>query len=636
MRSARVVIFAAVIAVVSLAQPTARSSALGNVGTSGPAIAGGKDSVAIGFVGQTSSPADQLGDAIEFSVSPATGSVAAPIFTNGLTTQSIPLGGLPCPAQHETVPVAQLTKCFARTAVTSVEAGDAVVTMRNPRLGPQLLRVTITFLKPRVVIPRMTVPSPNYGTSLHIQNTGTAPAIYMTGFYNSSGDQVAARRNATPVPPGAMRVLHLSDEPLLLDFDGMAIVASDQPAAVTIYHDTERGGRIRRAMANALPYDEVMGAATLSLPYVANALENTYNTRFSIANTGRTTSCVRVTYTFVPGAGAVGPEGRAPLVHPGGGGGACAADQFRIGPFQSVTIAPSSDGRAILFPAGTKNTLMSATIESQGGHVGAVVLAFTSDATVKEAGYEGFRVSGFSKSDVSKDIALPLAMKTADGYYTQVLFSNPGDAAADVTITYTGSTGTHVKTLSVPAGGVTNHSTYSDNVVPSGFIGAARISSTQPLAAVLFRAKKVDPNGDLDEDLYTAVAGQPAEQAATVLAFPLIVRRVDKLPGRDGANSWISVTVPGGGAANLTLRAVGTCSSGGVAPDSVFTATKRVTGSFVFYTNAEADTGLGGTPPSCFNGAVMITSDVPILAVASFISDRFPGDGEAVYTGIAP
>jgi hypothetical protein len=279
-------------------------------------------------------------------------------------------------------------------------------------------------------------------------------------------------------------------------------------------------------------------------------------------------------------------------------------------------------------PGVTINTLMAVLVEATGGTVGVSVRAYTSDSTSKEAAYEGFDTA----MDVGTEIVVPLALKTVDGYYTHILFSNPFEGTADVEVTYTGNTGTHTASQTLGPFGVGNHSTYSDNVVPSGFVGAAVVKSSSPIAVVVFRAKKVDPAGELDEDLYTSLSGVPIELAAKETWFPFIARRVLRTAGFDGINSWISISVPNGGEANLTLRAVGACEG----PDQVYTSTRMIQGSHIFYLNSETDTGLGPNPPGCFWGAVQVSSDVDIVGTASYIHDAVPGDGEAVYNGVVP
>jgi hypothetical protein len=283
-------------------------------------------------------------------------------------------------------------------------------------------------------------------------------------------------------------------------------------------------------------------------------------------------------------------------------------------------------------PDPTVNALMAATVVITNGAAGVTVNAFTSDGTAKAASYEGFFVTGSGTgvppADIGTNIVLPLALKTDDGYYTQALLSNPNSSAANVTLTYSGNTGTHVVKMTVPANGVANHSVYSDNIVPLGFVGSATVTSDQPVAAVLFRAKKVSPTSDYDEDLYTAVNGVPAVRAAKTLRLPVILRRYLADDSHVGENSWVSVTVPGGGTANLTLRSIGGCTSATLT--DVYTTTKQINGSFIFYENADTDSGFGSNP-ACFAGAMTITSDVPVVAVASFISDLGSGDQEGVY-----
>jgi hypothetical protein len=156
------------------------------------------------------------------------------------------------------------------------------------------------------------------------------------------------------------------------------------------------------------------------------------------------------------------------------------------------------------------------------------------------------------------------------------------------------------------------------------------VRATGPVAVVAFRAKKVHPASDLDENLYTALNGIPLDGASNEVWFPAIFRRLSSDATHDGINSWISVSVPNAGAADVTLRAVGSCGD----DEPAFVTTKRITGSFVFYMNAETETGLGPDPPPCFVGGVLLTSNVPVVGTASYINDLRPGDGEAVYNGV--
>ena len=52
------------------------------------------------------------------------------------------------------------------------------------------------------------------------------------------------------------------------------------------------------------------------------------------------------------------------------------------------------------------------------------------------------------------------------------------------------------------------------------------------------------------------------------------MQRVGKDASHDGRNSWVSVTVPGGGSANLTIRMVGGCTTADL--NKVYTTTRRI------------------------------------------------------------
>ena len=130
----------------------------------------------------------------------------------------------------------------------------------------------------------------------------------------------------------------------------------------------------------------------------------------------------------------------------------------------------------------------------------------------------------------------------------------------------------------------------------------------------------------VDEDLYTAVNGIPAERASTTAKFPLVFRRVYNTSSLDGFNSWVSVSVADGGTANVTLTTVNDTTTGapGCGAAATYTATYTITGSFIFFQNLDdpAVNGLNATP-GCLWGGMTITSDNGIIAIAN-VGDRRP------------
>ena len=63
------------------------------------------------------------------------------------------------------------------------------------------------------------------------------------------------------------------------------------------------------------------------------------------------------------------------------------------------------------------------------------------------------------------------------------------------------------------------------------------------------------------------------------------------------------------------------------------TATKQIAGSFVFYQNADSDSGFGPPVPACAWAGMTITSDVPIIVVAALVNDmpNNPGDTDSMF-----
>jgi hypothetical protein len=478
------------------------------------------------------------------------------------------------------------------------------------------------------VLPAL-LPNSKENTSSIAQNNGSASATIVMDIYTTAGVQIpSATVVFTNVPPGGTRVFPQAlNTGLPAGFRGVGVISSDQPINALLVRDIESNTFAKSySIHNAYP----TGGSKVTLPYVANALDNTYNTRFAIANTGSAEACITVLYTFPGGV-------KSPVSDAGSGSLACSGGGYKIPVGGQISFAPNSVDGAIPMPASTANSIMAATITSTGSTITVGVDAYLSGGLRKLASYDGF-VVGSSASDATDDvgtvISIPLAIKL-DGYYTQILLSNANSAAASATITYTGNTGTYTVNLSIPANGTASHSVYEAvGGIPEGFVGAATVTSDQPLAAVLFRSKMTSPGSFLDEDLYTAVNGVPTDRATNTAKFPLIFRRAYASGGASGYNTWISVTVASGGTANLTITAINDTSNSapGCSAAATYTSTKQITGSFIFYQNLNADNGFGAAP-GCFWGGVVITSDVAIIAIADATNDLNVGDNDGLYNG---
>lgn len=480
------------------------------------------------------------------------------------------------------------------------------------------------------VLPAL-LPNSKENTSSIAQNNGNAPATIVMDIYTPQGVQIpSATVVFANVPAGGTRVFAQAlNTGLTPGFRGVGVISSDQPINALLVRDIESSaGAKSYSVHNAYP----TGGTKVTLPYIANNAGSTYNTRFAIANTGNAEACVTVLYTF-PGVA------QPPVSDSGSGGVTCAGGGYKIPVGGQISFAPGIVDGSMPMPASTANAIMAATVTTTASTVTVGVDAYLSGGLRKLASYDGFIV-GASAGDTTDDLglttAIPLAIKLG-GYYTQILISNPNPTAATATINYSGNTGSYSVPLSIPANGTANHSVYDvAGGIPEGFVGAATITSDQPIAAVLFRSKMTSPGSYIDEDLYTAVNGVPTDRATTSAKLPLIFRRAGAGGGLSGYNTWVSVSVADGSTANVTLTAINDTSNGvaGCNAPATYTATRSVSGSFVFYQNADSDNGFGQNP-TCFWGGMTITADKPIIAVANATNDLVPGDNDGLYNAFS-
>jgi len=477
------------------------------------------------------------------------------------------------------------------------------------------------------------LPNSKENTSVIAQNNGSAAATIALDLYTPGGIYIStASVIDTGVPVGATRTFAQAiNTGLVPGFRGVGILSSDQPVNALLVRDIESAaGQKSYSIHNS----SAAGGSVVTLPYVANAINGVYNTRISIANAGTTIACVTISYSFVDGS-------RSPVTDSGPGGNGCTTG-YPVAVGGQVAFAPDTVDGATAMPAQTSNGLMAATVTATGATVTVAVDGYLSGGPRKLASYDGFVVDAAnpSASDTGTTIAIPLALKTADGFYSQILLSNPNPTVAHATITYRDATGlTYTVPLVVAVNGVATHSVYSDNVVPVGFVGAATVTSDQPLAAVLFRSKMTTAGSFVDEDLYSAVNGVPVVRATTSAKLPLIFRHAYKAGSSDGYNTWVSVSVADGGSANLTITAVNDTQNAapGCSAPATYTAARTISGSFLFYQNLDDPSRNGfGTLPSCFWGGMTITSDRPIIAIANATNDLYSGDNDGTYNAFAP
>lgn len=480
-------------------------------------------------------------------------------------------------------------------------------------------------------------------TVVLVQNLGNSPADIALDVYTPGGLLVKpASRVSLGVAPGASTQFPQAvNNGIVAGFKGFGVLSSSQPINSLVVRDI-----LRPAGTNAKSYSLVGASAegghTLAMPLLLHELLTfDWNSRISIVNVGSGAACVVMTYHLLPNAG--GATGNSPQTVVDNGPGCLGGTGYVVNAGSQITISPEPGD--IPFPQSTFNNQIAALAEvrnaSAANPITASVEIYRSDGNRLLGSYNApvYNENDPAADDVGTDVVLPIAMKSTSGFYTVAGVMNLGDAAADVTITYegnladgTGAASTQVVTLpSVDKAAF--HSTYSpgDNV-PIGFVGSARITSSQPLAVVEIRGKLTssNPPGDA-EPIYTAVNGVPIDRASEEWTAPLYFRRfAPGPPGTVGYNSWVQVIVADGGSAQVTLRFAGDPTSG--CPVGPYQATFPVNGSRVFYANLNSDNGFpAGQTPSCFFGGLTVTADDPVIVINQVGADKFPGgDSEGV------
>ncbi len=480
-------------------------------------------------------------------------------------------------------------------------------------------------------------------TSVIAQNDGDAPSVMVMDFHTPGGVLItAASQVFTDVPPGASRTFaHALNGGLVPGFRGVGALSSDQPMNALLAREiTGPDGRRSWSLHTA----SARGGTRVILPYVANRLEDVVpgdkvSTRLAIANAGERTACVHLTYAFVPDRGRLGPEGRRVRTDPGPRRSRdCPRGGHPIPPNGQITFAPLREDGALPMPAVARNTLAAVTIDST--ELVTVAADVYHRDGLRLAAYDGFLVGARDSEtdDVSTRMMLPLALKTADGLWTEYALANPGSQPTTARITYTGTVGESGARVSVtaevevPAGAARGHNVFDVENLPTSFRGAATIESSQPLAVVLLRGKMTEAGSFEHEPPWAAANGVPVERASRTAKLPLVARDAGGGDGRDGLSTSVSVAVVGGGTANLRITTTNDPSAGCGGAATVYTARVTVTGTAIFDQSADDPRRNGlNAVPACLRGSMTIASDREIVVVAHVTSDLGEGDNDALY-----
>ncbi len=488
------------------------------------------------------------------------------------------------------------------------------------------------------------LPTGAENTVINIQNVGTANATITVDYYKPDGSFVCSK-SEEDVPPGAIRSFYQVNESCLLaGFRGVGVASSDQPIVALEERDIlSSGGFKSYSVANA----SATGGHKLAIPLALNELlTHDWNSRIAVVNAGSTVACIKNTYYLQPDRGGATTGAVQTVVDNPPGQPGC-ANGYAVPAGGQVTFGRSGTGFT-RFPVSTDNNQMAILIEvlNPGDNkIVANVDIYRSDgnrllgsysANVIDAGAPG-------SDDVGTNILIPFTIKTATGHYTEIGAMNVSGTPADITINYVGviegtTTPVNVTVVLPNVANTASHSIYDSFDIPVGFIGYARITSTATVAGLLLRGKQTQYYSGVDEDIFAAASGVPADQAGTKWSVPMVLRRFAPSPPYIGYNSEIQVIVADGSTASVTIHMVGdpayVVTYG--CPIGPYDLIYSVTGSQDFYMNFEgslsAPNGFPlGLAPSCFFGGATITANKPIIVLGNLTSDKNPGDNDAMF-----
>ncbi|MDP2948203.1 MAG: hypothetical protein Q8P22_01525, partial [Chloroflexota bacterium] len=353
-----------------------------------------------------------------------------------------------------------------------------------------------------------------------------------------------------------------------------------------------------------------------------------WSTRFAVSNTSHSiTACVRMTYRRHNGDvvfeeppidGPVDPQcphGGLPLPPQG----AILRNQANM----TQELPEQFEGSLII-------DLLDNEVPASKQFVAATADIFNSERA-NFASYKGLGWSPPDTGELSTTVLLPLIFRNfgyLNGWNThyQIITVDPSQAA-NVTVTYccdsrlAGPGGSFQKTFSVQASAIVYQALEEE--LPNDFVGSAIVTSDQPIAVVDMMAWTF-----LDKATFGTFVGVPQAAASTTVWVPVVYKDFGwKGPTgtADGWNTWFQVQVADGGTANVRITYHGAKLAGGsVSFDA------SVTGSQTFYQHIEP------LLPDDFEGAVVVTSDKPIVVVAGITSDAYEGDTESIFLGFGP
>ena len=286
-----------------------------------------------------------------------------------------------------------------------------------------------------------------------------------------------------------------------------------------------------------------------------------------------------------------------------------------------VSITTTANGNPLIAPIGGSIELyMPAYVSVPSGQYSAVVSSSTAvGAVVTSTNYESGMADSYASMEPSTAISIPYVYHNHNHYHTEITLLNTTNNEATVVVNFKepsssvafGDSGSHEKSINITIAGngsiTIDTSTAQFNDL-GWFIGAASLTSTQPLTAVANQYRVVG-SGDTKGNLMISSRGLSSADSGTQLVVPSLYKQFIGASG-----TWQSgITIQNPNDSTASVQVVFTAD-----PDMpAWTGTKSLT----INANDSVELYLPGVIldsedpiPDMFKGSAIITSDVSIVA----------------------
>jgi hypothetical protein len=334
----------------------------------------------------------------------------------------------------------------------SITSDQPVVTVARPHVGAEVMTYSgFEGGSTNVYVPMLFKGAfgGSYNAALYIQNISALPADLTLTFIDSTGATVYTKTNNSLAANASMGYWLPAEAGLPAGFAGAARVTSTQPIIAV--------GRVHIG-TQVMTYQGVSaGAATTWLPMFFKNGFGTYNTALYVQNVTGSSATLSIQYLDASGA-VVCTDNDILGAHASKG-------------YWSLSVACDSGSLPTGFVGGVKVNSNQAVV--------AVARLHLNNGQITT--YNGL-------ANGATSVYVPMLFRNAFGgtYNTALYLQNVSGASATVTVEYLGSNGAlaATQTLSLGAGAIGSLWLPSVPGLADGFVGGARITSTQAIVAV--------------------------------------------------------------------------------------------------------------------------------------------------------